>query len=139
MKAFFLVLILFSPQLCIAFNSTEDDLVFVDDGDELSSLTKSDSVEVQHEDYYREQRHKDHQRYWENNLPIKKKFSKIGEGLNRNVSVGHVFKLKFVKHAFGQSIQRYEVLLCYVIYLKYCNKEIFISSQYAIFFIINTL
>lgn len=109
MKAFFLVLILFSPQLCIAFNSTEDDLVFVDDGDELSSLTKSDSVEVQHEDYYREQRHKDHQRYWENNLPIKKKFSKIGEGLNRNVSVGHVFKLKFVKHAFGQSIQRYEV------------------------------
>ncbi|XP_043463699.1 uncharacterized protein LOC122499418 isoform X2 [Leptopilina heterotoma] len=108
MKPFFLVFILFLPQLCIAFNSTEDDLVFVDDGDELSSLTKSDSVEVQHEDYYREQRHKD-QRHWENNLPSKKKFNKIGEGLNRNVSVGHVFKLKFVKHAFGQSIQRYEV------------------------------
>lgn len=108
MKQFFLVLVLFLPQLCIAFNSTEDDLVFVDDGDEPSSLSKTDSVVIQHEDFYREQRHRDH-RYWEHKLTNKKKFSKINEKLNRNVIVGHVFKLKFPKYALGRIIQRYEV------------------------------
>lgn len=114
MKLFFLAFLLFLLQLCIAFNSTEDDLVFVDDGDESSSLTKTDSVVVQREDYHREQRHRDH-RYWEHKLPNKKstRFSKANEGLwdesNRSITIGHVFKLKFLKRAFGQIIQRYEV------------------------------